>query len=48
VIDVSISSIKVFNRHIQLCDHYFENEKALPILPNELNNILKFKVFWKN
>jgi hypothetical protein len=39
------SSIKVFNRHIQLCDNYFENEKALPILPDENNNILKFKKF---
>lgn len=37
------SSINIFNRHIDLCDNYFNNEKAIPILPDENNNILKFK-----
>ena len=40
--------LRRFNRHIQLCDNYFENEKALPILPNEMNNIFKFKKFHKS
>jgi hypothetical protein len=37
------SSIKVFNRHIDLCDNYFDNEKAIPVVPLAPSNILKFK-----
>ncbi len=36
-------NVEVFRRHQILCDNYFDNEKALPILPNEKDNILKFK-----
>jgi hypothetical protein len=41
------SSIKVFNRHITFCENYRKNEKALPILPKEEKNILKFKNIYK-
>ncbi len=30
-------------RHQILCDNYFVNEKAIPILPNDKDKILKFK-----
>lgn len=49
------SNIEVFNRHIDLCDNYFENEKAIPLLPKEkkdnegkiIKPILKFKNYNK-
>ncbi len=34
---------EVFRRHQTLCDHYFGNEKAIPILPKVEDRILKFK-----
>ncbi len=42
--DVSIiQKTEVFRRHQTLCDNYFDNEKAIPILPKVEDNILKFK-----
>ncbi len=40
-------SIDMYNRHISLCDNYFMNESAIPILPKEGDNILKFKNIYK-
>ena len=42
-------NIERFRRHRTLCDHYFDNEKAIPILPDEYtgNNIFKFINFIK-
>jgi hypothetical protein len=40
-------NIELFRRHQTLCDHYFDNEKAIPILPKAEDNILKFKNFHK-
>ncbi len=36
-------NIGIFERHQSLCDNYFDNEKAIPILPKSEDNILKFK-----
>jgi hypothetical protein len=36
-------NIEVFKRHQIQCDNYFDNEKAIPILPKVEDNILKFK-----
>ncbi len=36
------SNREVFKRHQTLCDNYFDNEKAIPILP-KVGDILKFK-----
>jgi hypothetical protein len=36
-------NIEVFRRHQILCDNYFDNEKAIPILPKFKDKILKFK-----
>jgi hypothetical protein len=41
------SSIRLFNRHISFCENYYENEKAMPILPNDMEKILKFKMLIK-
>jgi uncharacterized protein YjcR len=42
--DVSIiQKTRIFKRHQILCDNYFDNEKAIPILPNDKDKILKFK-----
>jgi hypothetical protein len=35
--------MEVFRRHQTLCDNYFDNEKAIPILPKFKDIILKFK-----
>ena len=35
-------NVELFRRHQTLCDHYFDNEKALPILHEAEDNILKF------
>ena len=32
-----------YSEDIKLCDNYFDNEKAIPILPKGEDNILKFK-----
>jgi hypothetical protein len=40
-------NVKVFRRHQIICDNYFNNEKAFPILPKEGKNILKFKNIYK-
>jgi hypothetical protein len=40
-------NVELFRRHQTLCNHYFDNEKALPILPKAEDNILKFKNFHK-
>jgi hypothetical protein len=37
----------VFTRHVSLCDNFNKFEKAIPILPESDNNILKFKNFHK-
>ena len=37
------NSEDLFRRHQELCDKYLENENAIPILPKEGENILKFK-----
>ena len=34
---------EIYRRHRDLYDHHFTNEKAISILPNEKNKILKFK-----
>jgi hypothetical protein len=36
-------NIEVFRRHQTLCDNYFDNDKAIPILPKFKDNTLKFK-----
>jgi hypothetical protein len=36
-------NIGIFKRHQILCDNYFDNEKAILILPKVEDNILKFK-----
>jgi hypothetical protein len=36
-------NIERFRRHQTLCDNYFKNEKAIPILSDDKDNILKFK-----
>jgi hypothetical protein len=42
--DVSIiQKTRIFKRHQILCDNYFDNKKAIPILPNDKDKILKFK-----
>jgi hypothetical protein len=33
----------VFRQHQELCDHYLQHETAIPVLPNESENIIKFK-----
>ena len=34
---------EVFKQHQDLCDHYLQHETAIPILPNEFGNIIKFE-----
>ena len=36
------NKIEVFRRHQTLCDHYFDNESAVPILPKVENNIVNY------
>ncbi len=38
-----IQKTGIFKRHQILCDNYFDNEKAFPILPNDKDKILRFK-----
>jgi hypothetical protein len=33
---------EVFKQHQELCDHYLQHETAIPILPSEFGNIIKF------
>ena len=37
------NNVEVFKRHQEFCDKYLENESAVPILPEEGSNILKFE-----
>ena len=37
------NKLEVFTRHQSLCDNYFENEKAVPLLPKPEECILSFK-----
>jgi hypothetical protein len=31
------------NQHIEFCDYYLEHDKAIPVLPEKVKNILEFK-----
>lgn len=41
------NKLDLFTKHQSLCDNYFMNEEAVPVLPKDSDNIPKFKNFKK-